>query len=116
MYELEMLAVAWALDKLSIYLFGGHPVMILTDHKALEGLEKKSLNPWMTDREKHVLEDVLRFNIKVIHIPQGSNLLADYLSRIDHNTKERRHRSTPGTPAESQWWLWSMRAPSSTSS
>ena len=42
----------------------------------------------MTDREKRVLEDVLRFNIKVIHIPQGSNLLADYLSRINHNSRE----------------------------
>merc|ERR1712101_103854 len=29
-----------------------------------------------------------RFSLSVIHIPQGSNLLADYLSRINHNSRE----------------------------
>ena len=87
-YELEMLCVQWALDKLAIYLFGGHPVMVLMDHKALEGLEQKALNPWMTDRERRILEDIMRFNIKIIYIPQASNLIADYMSRIQHKTKE----------------------------
>ena len=38
-YELELLAVLWALKKIKVYLFGGHPILVLTDHVSLSGLE-----------------------------------------------------------------------------
>ena len=38
-YELETLAIQWALTKIKPYLFGGHPNMVLTDHRSLAGLE-----------------------------------------------------------------------------
>ena len=36
-FELEMMAIQWALKKIKMYLFGGHPVLVLTDHVSLAG-------------------------------------------------------------------------------
>ena len=65
--------------------------MVLTNHKALSGLEQKPLNPYMIDRERRAMVDILRFNVKVVHIPKGQNLLVDYMSRTKHHTKEAPH-------------------------
>ena len=54
-------------------------------YKFCEIVSMKLMN--LTDREKRVLEDILRFNIKVIYIPKASNLIMDYLSKVEHKTQ-----------------------------
>ena len=44
-YELELSALCWALEKNSYYLSGGCRPVVLTDHRALVGIETKSLEP-----------------------------------------------------------------------
>ena len=38
-YELEMSALCWALEKNSYYLSGGCGAVVLLDHRALAGIE-----------------------------------------------------------------------------
>ena len=102
-YELETLAVQWALGKIGPYIFYGHPVMVLTDHKPLAGLEHKPLDPLMTNRDQRALQNILQYNLRIIHIPKTTNLLADFLSRRKHNSVEApevaRHAPLPPTIA-----------------
>ena len=80
-YELEMFVLAWCLEKNSYYLSGGGRAVILTDHRALQGVETKQLDPDMSPRIWRLLEKIVRFNIVTKHVSCKKNLMADYLSR-----------------------------------
>ena len=64
MFELEMLAISWSLHKIGMYLFGGRPITVMTDHVALANLEKCPLDPYASHRTQRTLEDILSYNIK----------------------------------------------------
>ena len=49
-YELEMTALCWSLEKNSYYLSGGCKAVVLSDHRALVGIETKQLEPNMSLR------------------------------------------------------------------
>ena len=90
-YEIELTALLWALTKCQFYLGSGHPVVVYTDHAPLAGIEKKPLDPTLTNRTFRCLEKILGFNLKVLHVPASMNLLADYLSRKEQTTQEAPH-------------------------
>jgi hypothetical protein len=89
-YELELSALSWSLEKNQYYLSGGCKAVVLTDHKALEGIEVKQLEPTMSPRIWRLLERVVRFDITVKHVSHKENVMADYLSRTTslHSTVE----------------------------
>ena len=55
-YELEMLSIVWSLNKIKCYLFGGHKITVFTDHMALQGLERKELDPYVSNRMQRAIE------------------------------------------------------------
>ena len=98
-YELELSALCWALEKNSYYLSGGCRPVVLTDHRALVGIETKSLEPAMSPRVWRLLEKVVRFDIIVKHVSHKENVVADYLSRttalhrsVDVQDEPRHHK------------------------
>ena len=80
-FELEMLGVVWALKKVKVYLFGGHPILVYTDHASLAGIETRPLDPYAPYRTQRHLEDILSFNIEIKHVSKANNAIADYLSQ-----------------------------------
>ena len=101
-YELEMSALSWCLEKNQYYLSGGCQAVVLTDHKALEGIEVKQLEPSMSPRIWRLLEKVVRFDITVKHVSHKENLMADYLSRtsclhksVEVHDEPRHHKHSP---------------------
>ena len=87
-FELEMLAVVWALKKVRVYLFGGHPILVLTDHASLAGIKSRPLDLYAPYRTQRALEDILSYNVKIQHVSKANNALAYYLSRKQHTTHE----------------------------
>ena len=87
-FELEMLGVVWALKKVKVYLFGGHPILVYTDHASLAGIETRPMDPYAPYRTQRALEDILSFNIEIKHVSKANNAIADYLSRKTQTTHE----------------------------
>ena len=87
-YEVEISVVHWALQKVKVYLYGGHRVTVLTDQISLKGLESIPLDPYTSHNTKRAMEDILAFNCKITDIPKSSNMLADFMSRRVHSTKK----------------------------
>ena len=76
--ERELLAIIWAVHKLSRYLLG-QQFIIQTDHKALKYLQKQKSSSAKLNRYFLLLSE---FSFEVQHIPGSSNQLADTLSRL----------------------------------
>ena len=87
-FELEMMGVVWALKKVRVYLFGGHPILVLTDHASLAEIESRPLDPYAPCRMQRALEDILSYNVRIQHVSKANNALADYLSRRNQTTYE----------------------------
>ena len=62
-YELEMLSIVWGLNKIKCYLFRGHKITVLTNHMALQGLERKELDPYASNRTQRAIEDIMSYNV-----------------------------------------------------
>ena len=82
-YELELNALAWALQKNHFYINGAQrEIEYFTDHKVLVNIENKDLAEVTNNRELRLLESITPYNIIVKHIPADKNTFADALSRL----------------------------------
>ena len=79
-YYKEFLALYFALDHFSHYIWGSaKPVIVLTDNRSLTQFFQATTIPpsvW------NFLDRVLSFNIIIAHIPGTANYAADFLSRM----------------------------------
>ena len=73
--------------------------VVLSEHRALVGIESKPLEPAMSPRVWRLLEKVVRFDKTVKHVSHKENIIADYLSRtsalhrsIDVQDEPRHHK------------------------
>ena len=80
--ELEALAVYYACTHCEFYLSGAPDVLVVTDHRALEGLWKKPLPDIPNTRVQRYRERLAKFNLTIKWTPGKSHMLADALSRI----------------------------------
>ena len=55
---------------------------------ALQGLEKKELDPYASNRTQRAIEDIASYNVQIKHIPKASNRMADFMSRKLHSTQD----------------------------
>ena len=82
-FELELNALAWALQKNHYYINGAQSqIECFTDHKSLVNIENKDLSEVTNNRELKLLESMTPYNIKVKHIPADRHMFADALSRL----------------------------------
>ena len=80
-FELELNALAWALQKNHCYINGAQSqIECFTDHKSLVNIENKDLSEVTNNRELKLLGSILPYNIKVKHIPADRKMFADALS------------------------------------
>ena len=79
-FEIESLAVAWAVKKFHDFLYRCH-FILETDQNPLEAILSRSLNQ-ATPRLQHILIRTLPYNFTVRYIPGTRNLLTDCLSRL----------------------------------
>ena len=78
--ELELLAVAWAMEKFHHFLYGNE-FTLETDQKPLEVILLKSLNQ-ATPRLQRILIRTLPYHFTIRYIPGATNHVADCLSRL----------------------------------
>merc|ERR1711954_482879 len=80
-YDLELLAIVFALKSLHSFVSSGLKFTILTDCKALDQIEKVDINTIESNRSLRAIERILSDNIIVAQISSHHNKVADYLSR-----------------------------------
>ena len=81
-FELELNAFAWALQK-HFYINGAQTqIECFTDHKSLANIENKDFAEVTNNSELKLLESITPYNIKLRHIPADKNTFADALSRL----------------------------------
>ena len=78
-FELEVLAVAWAMEKFHYFLYASH-FLLETDQKPLEAILSKSLNQVMPGLQR-ILTRTFAYCFTVKYIPGRTNLLADFMSQ-----------------------------------
>ena len=78
--ELELLAVAWAMEKFHHFLYASH-FILETDQKPLEAILSKSINQAAL-RLQRILVRTFPFHFTVQYIPGMTNQLADCLSHL----------------------------------
>ena len=82
-YYKEFLALYYALDYFSHYIWGSSKqVIILTDNKSLTQFFQSKVippSPW------NCLDRILAFNIVIAHIPGRANYAADFFSRMEND-------------------------------
>ena len=76
--ELELLVVAWAMEKFHHFLYASH-FILETDQKPLEAILSKSINQ-ATPRLQRILIRIFPYYFTVQYIPGLSSQLADCLS------------------------------------
>ena len=76
--EIELLAVAWAMEKFHHFLYASH-FILETDQKPLEAILSKSLNQ-ATPRLQRILIRIFPYNFTICYIPGAMNQLADSVS------------------------------------
>ena len=79
--ELECLAVLFAMTKLRLYTVGNPNVVVRTDHQALCGMKKKTLDQLETARLMKMFEKLNAYNFTLEFIRGKHNVLADFMSR-----------------------------------
>lgn len=94
--ELELLAVKWALDKFSKYVYG-QPIVLSTDCQAVKDMLR---NDCLTGARAAWKESVIGARIiELKHKPGKENVVADGLSRL----AKRNHSTTETVPEWEQW-------------
>ena len=79
--ELECLAIIWAIQKCSFYLKGLADFLVMTDHRPLEGIFKKSLEEMVNPRLQRMREKVTGYSFTVKWVAGKTHFIADALSR-----------------------------------
>ncbi len=80
----ELLAIAWALERLDNFVYG-QKIRVRTDHKPLLGLIKKPMAN-MSTRQQRLVARLLRYDFELEFIPGKELVVPDFLSRA--TTKE----------------------------
>ena len=80
-YDLELLAITFALKSLHSFVSSGLKFTILTDCQALNQIEEVNINTIESNRSLRAIERILSHNVSVAHISSQLNKVADYLSR-----------------------------------
>merc|ERR1711954_425877 len=80
-YDLELLAITFALESLHSFVSSGLKFTILTDCKALNQIEEVDINSIESNRSLRAIERILSHNVNVAHISSHHNKVVDYLSR-----------------------------------
>ena len=78
--EIELLAVAWAVEKFHQFLYASY-FILETDQKLLEAILSKNLNQ-ATPRLQWILIRTFAYHFTVRYIPGITNQLADFLSNL----------------------------------
>jgi hypothetical protein len=85
--KLEGLGLVWALKKNDHFLRGApSPILIYTDHKALENFQSTS-NDLMNNTLNTWLQTLNRYNFKITYVNGYQNVIPDYLSRRGEDNK-----------------------------
>ena len=77
--EKELLAIVFACNKFSQFIYGSH-IVVHSDHKPLEAIFKKSVSQ-TTPRLQRMLLSLLKYDFEVKYKPGKEMFLADTLSR-----------------------------------
>ena len=79
--ELELLAVVWAIEHFTNYLYG-IKFQVVSDHKALVTVLKGNKgNKTYSSRLTRWVDRLLQFDFDIFHAPGRTIGIADYLSR-----------------------------------
>lgn len=87
--ELECLAVLQSLVKLRLYTVGNSNVVVCSDHQALCGMKKKTLDQMESPRLMRMFEKLNAYSFELRFVRGKHNVIADFMSRYPVN----------GTPA-----------------
>ena len=80
-YELELLAMKFALIKAAFWLRGADHFKVYTDHRALVGIESRIMTETTSEIIRKMVEAISTFNYTVVHVCGRHNKIADFLSR-----------------------------------
>ena len=79
--ELELLAVVWGLEHFRLYVYG-KPIELITEHQALEPLNKRNrTNKTYSARRTRWLDRLAHFDINIKHIAGKHLAQTEYLRR-----------------------------------
>ena len=81
-FEIELLAVCWALNHACYYCINALKIIVRTDHSPLKGLFRKDLSEIDNPRVIKLLEKTLHFNVEVKPVAGKDNARADTFSRM----------------------------------
>ena len=79
--ELECLGIHYAISKCRLYLQGSDNFEVLTDHKPLIGIFKKSVAEIENPRLQRIREKLIPYNFTIAWTPGKTHNIADTLSR-----------------------------------
>ena len=79
--ELECLGIVWAIHKCDFYLRGLPSFTVLTDHRPLEGVFKKTIFDQGNPRLQRMREKLTAYTFDVKWVPGKDHYIADALSR-----------------------------------
>lgn len=79
--ELELLAIAWAMEKCHYYLMGHKGFKVITDHRPLLGIFGKDLGELSNPRLQRIREKLAPFSFDIEWTSGKTHLIADALSR-----------------------------------
>eukprot|EP00253_Pinus_taeda_P009868 PITA_09868 len=82
--EKEFLAIIYAINKFW-HCITGYPTFVHTDHAAIRYIMKKPVTPGCITRWLLLLQE---FDITIVDKPGKDNVVADFLSRIEHDGKD----------------------------
>ena len=99
--EKELLAVVWGCKYFRPYIYGKE-FLLETDHQALKWLHTKYLGKDLNPRIQRWILSLGEYNIKIDYLKGKDNKIADFLSRINSDTKEINSLTTGVSSDESE--------------
>ena len=84
--EKEMLAIVWSMEKYHQHTYGNFTT-VYSDHRPLESIMHKALKD-VPKRLQNMRIRLQHYNMKVVYKPGADQVVADYLSRMEHQVEE----------------------------